>query len=200
MSFAILADQFPQSFCAPRRLQRRTGPSDRSGFGRLRDAEPLRTVRTESALQSSLRHGPDRDTDRRTGRHGGRLHRDNARRWHGNGVLREHESPRGVGRSDRPRPESPLPPSVQMDADCRDGDVPRLVMETGVPRSTSRFMCDRLPLKREQSRLKRTSRKKPPIAQLNCECCQKSVRFFDRFRTVNSRGVCGQEHSGSDWS
>ena len=56
-------------------------------------------------------------------------------------------------------------------------------------------MCDRLPLKRGQSRLKRTSGKKPRIPRLNCDFFQISVTIFG-VSNFNSLEELRAEHPG----
>ncbi len=64
-----LRKHFPHRVGAQLRAERGAGAPDRGGCRRVPDAEPVRAVRAESALQPALRHGAGGARDRRPGGH-----------------------------------------------------------------------------------------------------------------------------------
>ena len=81
--FATAGRTLPAQGRHAARVFQHAGPPHRSRRRHLRDAQPLRAVRSESALQPQVRHGAGGPRHRRPGRHGHRRQRGHAGRRHG---------------------------------------------------------------------------------------------------------------------
>ena len=81
--FAMLAERFPQKVAVRLEFSNRAGPSHRGRRRHVPDAQPLRAVRPEPALQPQVRHGAGGAGHGRPGRHDHRSERQDAGRRHG---------------------------------------------------------------------------------------------------------------------